>query len=110
MARYRDPSPVPMVPRIQAIPSIPIPSILVGLALLGIPARALSALPGPFTLKVEIEGVTQGIFQTVEGLGSESEVVARVEDGSVREEPGAVKASRLILKRPYDPLLSGLWR
>ena len=65
---------------------------------------------GPFTIKVEIEGVTQGVFQTVEGLSSASEVVGSQEDGQPAEIPGPVKGARLILKRPYDPLLSGLWR
>ena len=70
---------------------------------------------GPFTIKVEIEGVTQGVFQSVEGLSSESEVLVEMPDslgpalpGS--QAPGALRNSRLILKRPFDPLLTGLWQ
>lgn len=65
---------------------------------------------GPFTLKVEIEGVTQGVFQSVEGLASESEVVSGEEYGAPAWLPGPSAGSRLILRRPYDPTLSGLWR
>lgn len=78
---------------------------------------------GPFTIKVEIQGVTQGVFASVEGLASQSEVLPgesaytgpEASAGSETrsspvEAPGALKGSRLILKRPYDPLLSGLWR
>jgi phage tail-like protein len=65
---------------------------------------------GPFTIKVEIEGVTQGVFAAVEGLASQSEVIAQDRYGLPSEAPGGLKGSRLILKRPYDPLLSGLWR
>jgi phage tail-like protein len=64
---------------------------------------------GPFTIKVEIEGVTQGVFQAVEGLASESQVIAGEENGEVLETPGPLIGSRIILKRPYDPVLSGLW-
>jgi phage tail-like protein len=64
---------------------------------------------GPFTIKVEIEGVTQGVFSSVEGLVSASEVIDTQENGFSVQVPGAVKGSRLILKRPYDPLLTGLW-
>ena len=65
---------------------------------------------GPFTLKVEIEGVTQGVFQSVEGLASESEVLSGEEYGAPAWLPGPATGSRLILRRPYDPTLSGLWR
>lgn len=65
---------------------------------------------GPFTIKVEIEGVTQGVFQSVEGLSSQSEVIATGSDGMIAEMPGPLKSSRLVLKRAYDPQLSGMWR
>jgi phage tail-like protein len=94
---------------------------LLSLAFLGAAALALPASAGvpvgagadanfgPFTIKVEIEGVTQGVFESVEGLGSQSEVIIQDESGSTAEAPGPLKGSRLILKRPYDPLLNGLW-
>ena len=44
------------------------------------PAENANANFGPFTLKVEIEGVTQGVFASVEGLGSSSEVLPAVRD------------------------------
>lgn len=83
---------------------------------LGTVSKAASAQPasgpstGPFTIKVEIEGVTQGVFQSIEGLASRSEVIMTEEDSLAVEAPGQLKVSRLILKRIYDPLLSGLWR
>ncbi|MDB5050645.1 MAG: hypothetical protein JWO30_3716 [Fibrobacteres bacterium] len=85
-----------------------------GAAALALPASAgvrpgTDAGSGPFTIKVEIEGVTQGVFQSVEGLASQSEVIVQDESGSMAEAPGPLKGSRLILKRPYDPLLNGLW-
>jgi phage tail-like protein len=64
---------------------------------------------GPFTIKVEIAGVTQGVFSSVEGLTSASTVVESEENGLPVELPGPIKGSRLVLKRPYDPLLTGLW-
>jgi phage tail-like protein len=80
-----------------------------------LPSSAGGNAFGPFTLKVEIEGVTQGVFRSVEGLASESEVLVEPADslgvplpGS--QGPGAPRISRLILKRPFDPLLSGLWQ
>jgi phage tail-like protein len=96
-----------------------LPSVLIRLAVMG----ALGALSrpvcaggntafGPFTIKVEIAGVTQGVFRSVEGLASASQVVVKQEDSLAVEAPGALKVSRLILKRPFDPLLIGLrrWR
>jgi phage tail-like protein len=73
---------------------------------------AAEALPGagPFTIKVEIEGVTQGLFEVVEGLGSRSEVLAPDDDNPyLYPAPGPLRWSALVLKRPYDPALSGLW-
>lgn len=64
---------------------------------------------GPFTIKVEIAGVTQGVFHAVEGLASESEVLPGSSPLPAPEVPGNPRFSRLVLKRPYDPLLSGLW-
>ncbi len=67
---------------------------------------------GPFTIKVEIEGVTQGVtqgvFSSLEGLVSASEVMPS-QNGVREQSPGPVKSAHLILRRPYDPLLSGLW-
>jgi phage tail-like protein len=65
---------------------------------------------GPFTIQVEIAGVTQGVFQAVEGLASRSDVIVTQEDSVAVDAPGPIRNSRLILRRPYDPLLSGLWR
>lgn len=65
--------------------------------------------PIPFTIKVEIEGVTQGVFQTVEGLSSVSDVIDQGEDGMVGQVPGPLIGTRLVLKRSYDPSFSGLW-
>ncbi|MEO6097716.1 MAG: phage tail protein [Fibrobacteria bacterium] len=78
---------------------------------LGTDSKAASAhlVSAPFTIKVEIDGVTQGVFQSVEGLASQSEVIKTQEDSLTVEAPGALKGSRLILKRTYDPLLIGLW-
>jgi phage tail-like protein len=89
--------------------------VLFSLAVIGPPGAVSGAAPaqpvsGPFTIKVEIDGVTQGVFQSVEGLASQSEVIITLEDSVAVEAPGPLKASRLILKRNYDPLLSGLWR
>lgn len=81
------------------------------LALAAVPARsARNPGFGPFTIKVEIEGVTQGVFQSVEGLSSRSEVAVMEEVGYAAEVPGPLKGARLVLRRPYDPLLSGMWR
>lgn len=96
--------------------ALPSPSSFFALALLGLAAVSApveagrNSAFGPFTIKVEIEGVTQGVFQSVEGLSSRSEVIPAEEFGTTSEVPGPPKGSRLILKRPYDPLLSGLWR
>ncbi len=89
-----------------------LPLVFVSFAAFAFPASLSaggSSAFGPFTIKVEIEGVTQGVFQAVEGLASTSAVVVRQEDSAMVEAPGALQGSRLILKRPYDPLLSGLW-
>lgn len=84
--------------------------VLIGLVL---PSLSLTVArkmgPGPFTIKVEIEGVTQGVFQAVEGLSSESEIVDGEEGGVIVGVPGVLRGTRLVLKRPYDPEYSGLW-
>jgi phage tail-like protein len=93
-----------------------LPLVVFSLAAAALPLKAGSRNAfGPFTIKVEIEGVTQGVFQSVEGLTSESEVLVEMPDslgpalpGS--QAPGALRNSRLILKRPFDPLLTGLWQ
>lgn len=93
-----------------------LPLVVLSLAAAALPSAAgMGNAFGPFTIKVEIQGVTQGVFQSVEGLVSESEVILEPADnlgvplpGS--QAPGALRNSRLILKRPYDPLLSGLWQ
>jgi hypothetical protein len=70
-----------------------IASALLLLALAAFPAAAQS---GPITIKVEIEGVTQGLFDVVEGLGLPSD-------------SSGVKPDHIILRRVYDPSLKGLW-
>jgi phage tail-like protein len=65
---------------------------------------------GPFTIQIEIEDVTLGVFQSVEGLASVSEGVPTEEYGVPVEAPGAIKSPHLILRRQYNPLLTGLWR
>jgi phage tail-like protein len=93
-----------------------LPLVVLSLAAAALPSLAGNGNAfGPFTIQVEIQGVTQGVFQSVEGLASESEVVTEGPDslgvplpGS--QAPGALRNSRLILKRPFDPLLSGLWQ
>jgi phage tail-like protein len=65
---------------------------------------------GPLTIKVEIEGVTQGLFDVVEGLESRSEVLERDDDNPyLYPAPGPLRWSTLVLKRSYDPGLTGLW-
>lgn len=64
---------------------------------------------GPLTIKVEIEGVTQGLFDVVEGLESRSEVLAPEDGTDLPPSPGPLHLGSLVLKRPYDPALSGLW-
>ncbi len=58
---------------------------------------------GQFNFKVEIDGVTQGAFKTVDGLDSETEVV-EYQDGNdliLRKRPGRTKYSNIVLKRGY---------
>lgn len=65
---------------------------------------------GPLTIKVEIEGVTQGLFQVVEGLESKSDIVEPEDDNPfLYPAPGRLRWSSLVLKRSYDPGLTGLW-
>src|SRR5262245_27273279 len=82
-----------------------------GLALSALTASAPAAQgSGPLTIKVEIEGVTQGLFQTEEGLQSRSEIVEPQDDNPyLYPAPGPVRWSTLILKRSYDPTLTGMW-
>ena len=93
--------------------TFPVPGLAV-LAILGLFAGATAGETrsgsGPLTIKVEIEGVTQGLFEVVEGLESRSEVLAPDDDNPfLYPAPGPLRWSTLILKRPYDPALSGLW-
>jgi hypothetical protein len=67
--------------------------LLFAVALL-VPAFRTQA--GPITIKVEIEGVTQGLFDVVEGLGLPSD-------------SSGTKPAPIILRRVYDPTLKGLW-
>lgn len=58
---------------------------------------------GNFNFKVEIEGVTQAAFKTVDGLDSETEVI-EYQDGDdiiLRKRPGRTKYSNIVLKRGY---------
>lgn len=65
---------------------------------------------GPLVIKVEIEGVTQGLFDVVEGLQSESEVLAPDDENPyLYPAPGPMRWSSIVLKRTYDPQLTGLW-
>ena len=67
---------------------------------------------GNFNFKVEIEGVTQGVFKNVEGLDSETEIV-EFQDGEdivLRKRPGRTKYSNVVLKRGYaDKGMIELW-
>jgi phage tail-like protein len=75
-------------------------SFFAATAILASPVRAQS---GPVTIKVEIDGVTQGLFDVVEGLGS-------VGDPKCLDQKSAeAKSDRIVLRRGYDPALNGLW-
>lgn len=81
-----------------------------GMASLAAPAAAAPAGSGPLTIKVEIEGVTQGLFTVVEGLESKSQVLEPDDDNPyLYPAPGPLRWSSLVLKRSYDPALTGLW-
>jgi phage tail-like protein len=53
--------------------------------------------------KVEIEGVTQGAFAAVEGLGSETEVVTYMDGSDIvtRKRPGRTHYENIVMKRGY---------
>jgi phage tail-like protein len=66
---------------------------------------------GGFNFKVEVEGVTQGAFKAIEGIGVEASVV-EYKDGddlTVRKHPGQVKFSNIVLKRGYTNTTE-LWK
>jgi phage tail-like protein len=73
-------------------------------------AKETAAISGKLTIKIEIESVTQGLFQAVEGLRSESEVLEAAGGEDSVALPGSRKWSHLVLKRTYDPVFNGLWR
>lgn len=95
--------------RLQArfVAALGVLALLAGTATAQVPAGA-----GPLTIKVEIEGVTQGLFQVVEGLESKSEIIEPEpadDNPYLYPSPGRLKWSSLVLKRSYDPSLTGLW-
>jgi phage tail-like protein len=66
---------------------------------------------GGFNFKVEIEGVTQGAFKSIEGLGVEADII-EYKDGDdlvVRKHPGQVKFNNITLKRGYTNTTE-LWK
>lgn len=89
---------------------VPFLAVLVfGVMLAARPSLAGKA-SGPLVIKVEIEGVTQGLFDVVEGLQSKSEVLAPDDDNPyLYPAPGPLHWSTIILKRTYEPQLTGLW-
>lgn len=86
-----------------------VPGLAAGPAAQGVAGRAGKGA-GPITIKVEIEGVTQGLFEVVEGLQSESVVLEPDDENPyLYPAPGPLRWSSLVLKRSYDPELTGLW-
>jgi phage tail-like protein len=76
-------------------------------------------MPGPITMpityKLTYDKTTHGRFNICTGLGSESEVVEHreVTDKGLEEThkiPGRVTSPNLVLERPYDPGVLGLWQ
>jgi phage tail-like protein len=58
---------------------------------------------GNYNFRVEIEGVTQGAFKTVEGLDSQTEII-EYQDGddlTLRKRPGRTRYSNIVLKRGF---------
>lgn len=58
---------------------------------------------GNYNFRVEIEGVTQGAFKSVEGLDSKTEII-EYQDGddlTLRKRPGRTRYSNIILKRGF---------
>lgn len=58
---------------------------------------------GNFNFKVEIEGVTLGAFQSIDGLEANVEVI-EYQDGDdliLRKRPGRVSYSNIVLRRGY---------
>jgi phage tail-like protein len=58
---------------------------------------------GNFNFRVEIEGVTQGAFQSIDGLEANVEVV-EFQDGDdlmLHKRPGRVSYSNIVLRRGY---------
>ncbi len=58
---------------------------------------------GNFNFKIEIEGLQKAAFKTVEGLGSETEVITfgGTTDQAQRKRPGRTKYTDIVLKRGY---------
>ncbi len=58
---------------------------------------------GNYNFQVEIDGITQGFFQAVDGLEAQVEVVEYQsgDDLTLRKRPGRSKYSNVVLKRGY---------
>lgn len=88
----------------------PIFAVLVFGAMFAASTQQAWSEPRPLTIKVEIEGVTQGLFDVVDGLQSISEVLAPDDENPyLYPAPGPSRWSSIVLKRTYDPQLTGLW-
>ncbi len=89
-------------------------SLLLAGSMLSAPTRRIDLdYIGQFNFKVEIEGVTQGVFRCVEGLDSETEVVEYEDrvDKIMRKRPGRTKYGNITLKRGYvNDLFYYQWR
>jgi phage tail-like protein len=75
-------------------------------------------MPGPITVpitfKLAYDETTHGRFTICTGLGSESQVIeerAATSTGmmTTRKSPGQLTSPNLVLERPYDPKVLGLW-
>jgi phage tail-like protein len=75
-------------------------------------------MPGPLTVpityKLTYDQTNHGRFTVCTGVGSESEVVEHHEVtpkgvGETQKVPGRLTAPNLVLERPYDPGVLGLW-
>jgi phage tail-like protein len=75
-------------------------------------------MPGPITVpityKLAYDKTTHGRFTVCTGLGSASEVLeerASMDTGmeEAHKSPGRLVSPNLVLERPYDPGILGLW-
>ena len=58
---------------------------------------------GNYNFRVEIEGVTQGAFKSVDGLDSRTEIIEYQDgdDTTLRKRPGRTRYSNVILRRGF---------